>query len=139
VNGDSFTHEFKASAKGEYRVQVEEGAIVQALTNPIALGSKPRPVPAGTQAGGRTAALKLSATPKRLRAGKTVKTRFTARSNGGAPLGGVLVRAGGRSGYTDSRGIVWLALKPSKKAKKVAATATGKGWKKAKLSLAVRR
>jgi hypothetical protein len=139
VDGARFTHEFKASSRGEYRLQVEQGAVVVALSNPIGLGAAPRSAPAGIAAGGGKAALKLRATPKRLSAGKTLKTRFLVRSNGGAPLAGIKVKAGGRSVLTDSRGIAWIALKPGASAKPVTATATARSWKSAKLKIPVRR
>jgi hypothetical protein len=52
--------------------------VQQALSNPITVGSAPRPIPQGTAAGGAKAALKISAKPSKAAAdGK--KRAYTAK------------------------------------------------------------
>ena len=107
ITSSRFTFGFTARRAGEYRIQVErtseQGAVVHSISNPIALGKTPRRAPRGLRAGGTQARLRLSASRPRRR-GTAVRVTFTARTTAGAPLGGVLVRWGGRSDYTDSRG-----------------------------------
>ena len=135
-----FTHSFVARRAGEYRIQVErvegENAVVHSLSNPIALGQTPRRAPRGLRAGGTQARLRLSATRPRRR-GTAVTVTFTVRTNAGAPLGGVLVRWGGRSDYTDSRGRVTLTarlLEPGR----FRARAVALNWLAAGLTVVVR-
>jgi hypothetical protein len=79
--------------------------------------------------------LTLSATPARLRRGRDTDVRFTVR-DAGDPVGGARVRAGGRSGRTNSRGRVTLTIKSRRT---VRATATRSGYTRATKRLRVRR
>jgi hypothetical protein len=70
--------------------------------------------------------LALAASPAKLRAGRTTAVRFTVR-DAGDPVRGAKVKAGGKSGTTDSKGRVELDLP----GKAVTATATHGGYVKA--------
>ena len=70
--------------------------------------------------------LALAASPAKLRKGRTTTVRFTVR-DAGDPVKAATVKAGGKSGTTDSRGRVELALP----GKAVTATATRGGYMKA--------
>ena len=141
ITSDDFKFPYNAKVKGQYWLQVTdpETKVQQALSNPITVGSAPRPIPQGTAAGGSKAALKISAKPSKAAAdGKKRAYTFTVRSNGGALLDGVKVSFLGASGLTDSRGRVTLLAKaPSKKGAKTA-TATAAEWKSAKAKVTFR-
>jgi hypothetical protein len=128
---------FTKRRRGEYRVQIERNGIVHTVTNPIALGDRPRAIPAGVRAGNRRAALRLRALRVKRR-GTTVRVIFRARSNGGAPLTGVRVRSGRASGYTDSRGRVTLRLRRVLEPGRYRAKATGRRWRSARATFRVR-
>ena len=66
--------------------------------------------------------LALAASPAKLRKGRTTTVRFTVR-DAGDPVKGATVKAGGKSGTTDSKGRVELDLP----GKAVTATATHGG------------
>jgi len=67
--------------------------------------------------------LTLQASPGKLRNGEQTEVRFTVRDAGDA-VRGAIVKAGGRSGTTDSKGRVMLTLRSSS-AVKARATHTG--------------
>jgi hypothetical protein len=136
VSRTRFTHRFLAG-RGEYRIQVEREGVIHSLSNPIGLGKQPRAIPAGIRAGNRAAALRLRALSVKRR-GTRVQVTFLARSNGGAPLGGVRVASGRVRDVTDSRGRVTLTLKNVFEPGRFRATATGSKWRTARTTFRVR-
>jgi len=127
-----------AVRRGEYRLQVERDGVVHSLSNPIAVGDRPRPIPRGIRAGGEVAGLRLRALRMKRR-GTRVQVIFLVRSNGGAPLNGVRVRSGRASGYTDSRGRVTLTIKNVFEPGRFRAQATAREWRTARATFRVRR
>ena len=65
VTGDDFKHSFSASQPGEYRIQVQRGSTVDALSNPIGLDVERRAKPAG--APGARPRILLTVKPRRAR------------------------------------------------------------------------
>jgi hypothetical protein len=122
VAGDDFTHRFTATGRGDYRIQVQNGASIQSLSNPITLGERPRAAPPAPRGGGARSTIRLRVTPKRVRAGKRRRFRFVARTRAGPRLGGVKIRFGRRRAWTDRRGIarIRLRLHKPRRAKAVA-------------------
>jgi hypothetical protein len=122
VAGGDFTHRFTAAGRGDYRIQVQNGASIQSLSNPITLGARPRAAPPAPRGGGARSTIRLRVTPKRVRAGKRRRFRFVARTRAGARLGGVKIRFGRRRAWTDRRGIarIRLRLHKPRRAKAVA-------------------
>src|SRR5918999_3236852 len=83
VTGPSFTHTFVASQPGEYRIQVQRGTVVDALSNPIGLGVVRREKPPVTERGDDAEQrIGLTVTPRRTRAGR--RTRFVFHAYAGA-------------------------------------------------------
>ena len=123
--------------RGEYRIQVERDGVIHSVSNPIAVGERPRAIPAGVRAGGRAATLRLRALAVRRRGTRATVT-LQARSTGGAPLGGVRVRSGRLSDVTDSRGRVTFTLTNVFEPGRFRATATGRGWRSARTTFRVR-
>jgi hypothetical protein len=137
IVSNNFTQSFNASFRGEYRVQVEKDGVVQSLSNPIGLGERPREIPAGVRAGGRTASLRLRVLSVRRR-GTRVQVTALVRSNGGAPLTGVEVASGRVRGLTDSRGRVTLTLRNVFEPGNYRLIATGNDWRQARATFRVR-
>src|SRR5829696_1763947 len=123
--------------RGEYRLQLERDGVVHSLTNPIAVGDRPRLIPEGIRAGGRAATLRLRILRVRRR-GTRVEVTALVRSNGGAALGGVRVRSGRASDVTDSRGRATLRLTRVFEPGRFRATATGSEWRSARATFRVR-
>ncbi len=116
VTGGDFTHQFTASARGHYRLQVQRESTIEALTNPISLGYEPRPAPAGPGVGGgRAQTLVLRSRVKRVRAGARKRFTFKVRTRKGARMGGVAVRFNGRRAVTDSRGVARITTRLRKR------------------------
>ena len=137
IDSKNFTHRFLAfDSPGEYRVQVVKDDVVQSVSNPITIGKKPRAIPAGVRAGGKTAALKLRVVSVKRR-GTSATVVLQARSNGGAVLGGVRVGSGRAGDVTDSRGRATLKLKGLEPGR-FRATATGAKWRSARATFRVR-
>ncbi len=95
VGGDDFTYEFEGDAAGDYRLQLQRGAAIDALTNPITLGAEPLAMQARL------------VRPKRPRARKTRRYVFEVRlraQDREMPLADAVVRFAGRRARTDVRG-----------------------------------
>ena len=95
VGGDDFTYEFEGDRAGDYRLQLQRGTAIDALTNPITLGARPLNV--------RARLLR----PKKPRARKTRRYVFEVRlraQDRETPLAGAVVRFAGRRDRTDPRG-----------------------------------
>ena len=138
VTSGDFTHRFTATERGDYRIQVQDGASILSLGNPITLGAQARPAPAAPRGGGRAATIVLRASPRRVRAGRRVRMRFTARARTGAPLTGVKVRFGRARAFTDSRGVARIVLRV-RKPRLAPAKATARGYKPGKARVRVLR
>jgi hypothetical protein len=95
VPNDDFTYEFEADRPGDYRLQLQRDATIDALTNPITLGARP---------------LEMSARlvrPRKARARKTRRYMFEVRlraQDREHPLADAVVRFAGRRDRTDARG-----------------------------------
>jgi hypothetical protein len=95
VTGGDFTYEFEANRAGDYRLQLQRGTAIDALTNPITLGARP---------------LEMSARllrPRKPRSRKTRRYMFGVRlqaQDREMPLAGAVVRFAGRKKRTDARG-----------------------------------
>jgi hypothetical protein len=147
VPGGAFSYSFAAPGPGDYRIQVMRGSAIDALSNPITLG--PRPVPGGPapgppsdpDAGPRRPAgptsIKLSASPRRVRAGRKVRFRFKVLSRGGGPaarVAGATVRFGGRKARTGIDGLARITVRHTTTGRKRAsASKPGLGKAVAKL------
>ena len=100
VTRGDFRHRFLAARPGDYRLQVERGTQVEALTNPITLAPcAPTPPSA--------ARIRLTVSPATVPARR--RTRFTFRATGASPgrsrpVAGATVRFAGRAAVTDRRG-----------------------------------
>lgn len=93
VRGDDFKHEFVARQPGDYRLQLQRGSAIDALTNPITLG-----VPL---------AVELRANRRRARAGRRTRFVFHARlrvQDRTVPLRGATVRFRGTRKRTGRAG-----------------------------------
>ncbi len=137
ITGSRFVRRFEAGRPGEFRLQVEREGVVHNVSNPIAVGDAARPIPRGIRSNGRAAALRLRVLRVKRR-GTRVQVTLLARSNGGAPLGGVRVNSGRVRGYTDSRGRVTLTLKNVFEPGTYLARATGRAWRAARVKFRVR-
>ena len=130
VAGDDFTHRFTASQRGHYRLQVQRGSTIDALSNPISLGFEQRVAPAGPVSG-RRPTLKLRSRAKRLRVGARKRMVFKVTSPRGARMSGVVVRFNGRRVLTDSRGFARITTR-LRRPRVYLATATLRGYKTGK-------
>jgi hypothetical protein len=95
VSSDDFTYEFDADGAGDYRLQLQRGMAIDALTNPITLGAAPL-------------ALRARVTPRRAGA-RHGKRRFHFRVSRLAqdrltPMPGALVRFRGKRARTNPNG-----------------------------------
>jgi hypothetical protein len=136
VQTKRFEHVIEAREHGEFRIQVKRDGIVHSVSNPIAVGDRPRAIPAGVRAGGKAASLRLSVLSVKRR-GTRATVVLVARSNGGGVLGGVKVKSGAASDITDSRGRVTFRLRVRKPGR-FRATATGAKWRSARATFRVR-
>jgi hypothetical protein len=130
--GGAFSFSFASIGPGDYRIQVMRGSAIDSLSNPITLGDRPEPTPPPSappgqgpgpgppsDAGGPRQpagpnAMSLSASPKRVRAGKRVRFRFKVLSRGGgapARVAGVVIRFGGRKARTGADGIARISVR----------------------------
>jgi len=128
VAGDDFRHAFDADGRGDYRIQVQQGASIQSLSNPITLGRAPRAAAVAPRGGGARSAIRLKVRPRRVRVGQRKRFRFVARTRGGAPLSGVKVRFGRKRAWNDSRGIARIRIR-FHKPRRARAKATARGYK----------
>jgi hypothetical protein len=129
VNGDDFTYEFRAGGPGDYRLQLQRGAAIDALTNPITLGARPLAM--------RARLLR----PRRPRARKTRRYVFEVglrAQDREMPLAGAIVRFAGRSKRTDARGRAKIS-KRVRRAGRRRASVTKPGLAPARLRVRVRR
>ena len=138
VGGADFTHRFTATRPGNYRIQVQEGASIQSLSNPITLGAERRAAPAAPRGGGRAATIVLRGTPKRARAGRRVRYRFVVRTRTRRLLPGATVRFGGRRAVSDARGVARMTVRLGKPRLR-RAVATAPGYKSGKTRVRVLR
>jgi hypothetical protein len=119
VRGEDFSHSFSATQPGEYRIQVQRGSTIDALSNPIGLGVERRPKPAGAPGAGPAITLRVK--PRRARVGR--RTRFVFRARSGTsrprqPVRGARVRFAGKRRRTNRRGravIVKRFAKPGRR------------------------
>jgi hypothetical protein len=81
------------------------------------------------------AGLALSASPSKIKGGKSTAVKFTVSDPD--PVKGATVSAGGKSAKTDAKGHATIDLGPTKK-KSIAASATKKGYTKGTLKLKVK-
>ena len=131
VASTNFTHRFSATQRGDYRIQVQRESAIDALANPISLGSPPREAPAGPSAG-RVETLVLRTTKRRVRVGARKRFVFTVRTRRGAQMNGVVVRFNGRRALTDSTGTARITTRLRKR-RIYRVTATLRGFKPGKL------
>lgn len=101
VSGDEFRHEWEATEPGDYRLQLQRGSAIDALSNPITLGASPL-------------AIRPRVRPGRAVAG--VRKRFVFRVRLRAqdrivPLAGATVRFAGRTATTGPAGVARIAAK----------------------------
>lgn len=94
VEGDDFTHEFTGDGAGNYRIQLQRGSAIDALTNPITLGVDNLAIVARKPK-------QHKATRGRTRFGFAVRLRAQDRT---VPLAGAVVRLAGKQGRTGPRG-----------------------------------
>jgi hypothetical protein len=139
VTGEDFRHSFEASEPGEYRIQVQRGSTIDALSNPIGLGVERKAKPAG--APGARPKILLKAKPRRTRAGK--RTRFVFRAYRGTGserkrLRGARVKFGGKRKRTNRRGRAVIVKRFGKPGRK-RARATKKGLRRGVAVVRVRR
>ena len=147
VPGGAFSYSFAAPGPGDYRIQVMRGSAIDGLTNPITLGPRPVPEgpgpgpPSGPDAGPRRpagpTAIRLSASPRRVRAGRKVRFRFKVLSRGGGPaarVAGATVRFGGKKARTGTDGVARITVRHYRPGRKRAsASKAGLGKSVAKL------
>src|SRR5215207_703532 len=138
IGSADFVHRFSATEPGDYRLQVQEGSTIHALTNPISLGAPARPAPAAPRGGGRAATIVLRGTPKRVRAGRRVRYRFVVRTRNRRVLPGATVRFGGRRATSDARGIARITVRLGKPRLR-RATASARGYKNGRTRVRVLR
>jgi hypothetical protein len=129
VTSDDFTYEFEADRAGDYRLQLQRGMAIDALTNPITLGAAPL-------------ALQAQVTPRRTRARRT-KRRFVFRVSRLAqdrvtPRPGAVVRFRGKRVRTDANGRAAIRARVRRPGR-YRATITKPGLKRARLVVRVRR
>ena len=129
VTSDDFTYEFEASGAGDYRLQLQRGAAIDALTNPITLGASPL-------------ALEARVSPRRTRA-RRKKRRFVFQVSRFAqdretPLPGAVVRFRGKRAVTDLEGRA-VIRKRIRMPGRYRARVTSSGLKRVRLPVRVRR
>ncbi len=127
-NGD-FTYEFDGDGAGDYRLQLQRGTAIDALTNPITLGASPLAM--------RARLLR----PRRPRARKTRRYVFEVRLHAQdreTPLAGAVVRFGGRRDRTNVHGRATIS-KRIRRAGRRRATVTKPGLERVRLRVRVRR
>ena len=152
--GGAFSFSFTSIGDGDYRIQVMRGSAIDALSNPITLGERPEPTPppgappgqgpgpgppSGSGGPSRPpgpTAMRLSGSPKRVRAGKRVRFRFKVLSRGDTParVAGVVIRFGGRKARTGADGIARITVRHRKTGlKRASASKPGLGKSVVKL------
>lgn len=95
VASDDFTYEFEADGAGDYRLQLQRGNAIDALTNPITLGAAPLAM---------SARVRPARTRARRRARRfTFHVRLRAQDRE-VPLAGAVVRFGRRRAKTNPAG-----------------------------------
>jgi len=129
VTSDAFMYEFDADGAGDYRLQLQRGAAIDALTNPITLGASPL-------------ALKAEVLPRRTRA-RRKKRRFVFQVSRLAqdretPLPGAVVRFRGKRATTNLEGRA-VIKKRVRKPGRYRATVTSSGLKRVRLPVRVKR
>lgn len=100
VTGNDFAHEFEADRAGDYRLQLQRGTAIDALTNPITLGASPLAM---------TARL---VRPRKPRVRKTRRYVFEVRLHAqdrDVPLEGAVVHFARRKKRTNARGIATIS------------------------------
>jgi hypothetical protein len=148
VTGADFTHEMKVSGSGDYRLQVQRGGAVEALSTPIRLGDVHPPVDAGGTPPLRpetrpspspsSSRLRLSVRPRRVRAGRRVRFRFLVRSGSGRRIRGARIRFAGRRVRTGRRGRARMTRRFARPGRR-RAVATKPGFRRARATVRVTR
>ena len=146
-SGSAFSFTFTAPGPGDYRIQVMRGSAIDALSNPITLGRRPEPKPppprdddTHPRAPAGPTSMRLSVSPRRVRAGRTVRFRFKVltREKSPARVAGVTIRFGGKKARTGSDGIARIRVRHRRPGRK-RASASKPGLGKAVAKLRVLR
>ena len=129
VTSDDFTYEFEADRAGDYRLQLQRGMAIDALTNPITLGAAPLRIEARVK-------------PRRTKA-RRKKRRFAFRVSLLAqdrvlPLAGAVVRFRGRRTTTGPAGRAAVRVRVRRPGR-YRAKVTRPGLKPARLRVKVKR
>jgi hypothetical protein len=129
VTSDDFTHEFEADGAGDYRLQLQRGNAIDALTNPITLGASPL-------------AMRARVKPARTRARRRAR-RFTFHVRLRAqdremPLAGAVVRFAGRRAKTGPTGRATISRRFRRPGRR-RATVTKPGLDRVRIAVRVRR
>jgi hypothetical protein len=127
VTSDNFTYRFRAKRAGDYRLQLERGKAIDALTNPITLGAKPLRIQASVR-------------PKRARVGRRTRFVFDVRRRAQdrvLPLAGATVRFAGKRVRTGRTGRAVIRATVNERGRHRAVVAEP-GLKRSNLSVRVR-
>ena len=129
VTSDDFTYEFEGDGAGDYRLQLQRGTAVHALTNPITLGAAPL-------------AIRATVKPARTRARKK-KRRFAfdvrlQAQDRELPLAGAVVRFRGKRARTNAAGRAKIS-KRLRKPRRYRATISKAGLDPLRLRVKVRK
>ena len=119
ITGPDFRFERAIEGTGDYRLQLMRGAAIEGLTTPIRLGAVRPPIgqrPGGSSGGSgggpgsrgrRRTALRVTVRPRRAVVFRRTRLRFRVTRAGTRrrPVGGAIVRIGGRRARTNRRGV----------------------------------
>lgn len=120
VTSDDFAHRFSASGRGDIRLQLMRQAAIEGLTNPITLGATASggpPVSAAKPAPPGRARIRISVSPRRVRAGGRVRFSFRAFTTAGrkaTPVSRATIRFAGRRLRTNVRGRAHVTMRVHK-------------------------
>jgi hypothetical protein len=148
VGSDDFEHEMEVSGEGDYRIQVNRGNAVDALTTPVRLGrslppARTPPPGVGPSSPGTTSArtrprLRVRVSPARLRRGRAVRLRLAVTASG-RPVRGALLRIGRARVRTNARGVAVLRVRLVGRAGRRTIRATLRGHRAGRATLRVLR
>jgi hypothetical protein len=129
VGSDDFEYEFDGAGAGDYRLQLQRGTAIHALTNPITLGAKPLAIRARL------------VRPRRPRVRKTRRYVFEVRlvaQDREMPLAGAVVRFRGKRARTNAAGRARIAKRVRRRGR-YRAVVTRPGLDRVRVRVRVRR